>query len=290
MIRRLLLCAALSLPALPALAADGAPAARAGGAAASPAALTAAERSQYREVFAAIRASDWAGAAARLDGMGDGPLHAVARAEIYLAKGSPRVELEPLLALIARAPELPHAAKLGRLATTRGAIELPAMPLAQELRWQGGQPRRGRARPVNSDPIATELETVIQPLIVNDQPSEAEAHLLQWQDRLIPEARTEYQQRIGWSYYLNGRDQDARRLSDLARAGAGEWAIHGEWTAGLASWRLGDCAAAANHFAALALVPRMPSLVPRAITGPPAPISNAAGRSMSRRGFVRQRG
>ena len=34
-------------------------------------------------VFAALRAQDWAGAAGRLDGMRDGPLHNLARAMLY---------------------------------------------------------------------------------------------------------------------------------------------------------------------------------------------------------------
>ncbi len=249
--RNLLLAAALSLPAAPAFAADGSAAGASSRRAAQPSVLSESERSNYREIFAAIRAQNWAAAASRLDVMGDGPLHAIARAELYVAKGSPKVELEPLLALIGKAPEMPQAAQLGRLAATRGAVELPYIAQAQELRWQGGQPRRARAKGVTSDPVATELEELVQPLIVADKPSEAEAYLLQWQDRLTPEARTEYQQRIGWSYYLVGRSADARRLSELARAGIGEWAIHGEWVAGLASWRMGDCTAAANHFAAV---------------------------------------
>jgi hypothetical protein len=249
--RNLLLAAALALPVAPAAAADDAGAGRSARRAAPPSVLGEAQRSSYREVFAAIRASDWTGAAARLDGMEDGPLHAIARAELYLAKGSPKVEMEPLLALIAKAPDMPQAGQLARLATTRGAAELPTIAQPQELRWQGGQPRRARARGVSGDPAATELEAIVQPLIVADKPSEAEAYLLQWQDRLTPQARTEFQQRIGWSYYLIGRNADARRLSDQARAGIGEWAIHGEWVAALASWKMGDCKAAADNFAAV---------------------------------------
>jgi soluble lytic murein transglycosylase-like protein len=249
--RNLLFAAALALPIAPAAAADDAGVGRSARRAASPSVLSDSQRSNYREVFAAIRASDWAGAAARLDGMGDGPLHGIARAELYLAKGSPKVEMEPLLALISASPDMPQAAQLARLATTRGAAQLPYIAQPQELRWQGGQPRRARARGVSGDSVAAELEAIVQPLIVDDKPSEAEAHLLQWQDRLTPEARTEYQQRIGWSYYLIGRNSDAKRLSDQARAGIGEWAIHGEWVAGLASWKMGDCTAAANNFAAV---------------------------------------
>jgi soluble lytic murein transglycosylase-like protein len=211
--------------------------------------LTDQQRAAYRDIFAAIRNSDWAGAAARLDALPEGPLHSAARAELYTAKGSPKVDLDPLLALIAKAPDLPHAGQLSRLAVTRGALQPPYFVPAQDLIWQGSQPRRARAKSSTaSDPIATELEAVIQPLIKDDLPSEAEAHLMGWSDRLTPEARTEYQQRVAWSYYLVGRDADARRLAEQAAIGTGEWALHGAWVAGLAAWRQGDCHNAARAF------------------------------------------
>jgi soluble lytic murein transglycosylase-like protein len=243
--RNLLLAAAAAFPAVPAFAAPDAGAAQHSSV---PTILSETERSNYREIFAAIRASDWAAAAARLDGMGDGPLHAVARAELYLAKGSPKVELDPLLALIAKAPEMPQAAQLGRLASARGATELPSIAQPQELRWQGGQPRRSRAKSVTGDPVAAELEALVQPLIKDDQPAAAEALLTEREYVLTPEALTEYRHRIAWSYYITGNNAEARRLAEKARVGSGEWALHAEWTAGLAAWRLGDCSAAANHF------------------------------------------
>lgn len=249
----LLLAAAFAAPFSPAAADVGsatsnAPASKRN---ARPTVLSDVERANYLEVFAAIQASDWAAATARLDGMGDGPLHAIARAELYLAKGSPKVELEPLLALIAKAPDMPEAAQLSRLAQARGATTLPLISQPQQLVWQGEQPRRARVRSV-VDPAAAKLDPLVQPLIVDNRPSEAEAFLTEALDRLTPESRTEYQQRIAWSYYIIGRDADARRLAELARVGIGEWALQGEWVAGLAAWRQGDCEAAGNSFSTVA--------------------------------------
>jgi soluble lytic murein transglycosylase-like protein len=250
--RALLLSAAFVLPAAPALAADESATPSLVSPAAQPAVLSPSERSNYREFFAALKASDWASASARLDAMGNGPLHAVARAELYLAKGSPTTNLDQLMPLLAQAPDLPQASQLARLATTRGATELPLLPNAENLVWAGSQPRRERAKRVNGDPLATELETVIQPLIVDNRPQEAEAMLLQWQDRLIPESRTEYEQRVAWSYYIVGDDASARRLAERARVGMGEWAIQGAWVSGLASWRMKDCNAAGDAFGVVA--------------------------------------
>ncbi|HEX8401149.1 MAG TPA: lytic transglycosylase domain-containing protein [Allosphingosinicella sp.] len=252
MIKRsaLLLAAAALSPTLPA-AAD-VPVAAASRSR-TPAVLTDAQRVSYREIFAAVRSADWATAASKLDAMEPGPLHAAARAELYLAKGSPKVELEPLLALIASAPELPHAAQLARLAAARGAEDAPTIVEPQKLYWQGSQPRRERARSLAAaDPAAAKLDAIVQPLIVADQPSEAEAQLALWAEPLTPEILTELRQRIAWSYYLVGRDADARRLAEQAALGTGEWALQGSWALGLAAWRQGDCAAAANAFSTVA--------------------------------------
>jgi soluble lytic murein transglycosylase len=246
----LLAAAALALQAAPAHATDET--ADLGTRAAPPAELSPAERTLYREVFAAIRAGDWLGASTRLAAAPDGPLHPAARAELFLAKGSPKVELSELLALLSRAPELPKADQLARLAQTRGAASLPELPRTQSLVWVGSQPRRSRAEAVKADPVRAELDSVVQPLIVDNRPFEAEAAFLQKQDLLSPNARTEFQQRIGWSYYILGNDGDARRLSAAARAGTGEWAIQGAWTEGLAAWRSGDCDTAGDAFAHVA--------------------------------------
>lgn len=66
------------------------------------------QKAGYRKVFAAIHAQRWQDAQLQLDSMKPGPLHAIARAELYTAKNSPKVELAPLLQLIGDAPELPQ--------------------------------------------------------------------------------------------------------------------------------------------------------------------------------------
>jgi soluble lytic murein transglycosylase len=244
----LLLAAGLVLAATPARAGDDLQTDRSSRAFAAPAQLTQSERDNYSAVFAALRAQDWAGAAGRLDGMRQGPLHDIARAMLYTMPGSPVVDLQPLTELIGRAPMLPQAADLARLARARGAESLPDLPGAQRLYGLAGQPRRARPRAIHGDPVADALEPLIQPLIRDDQPFEAEALLGTRIAELSDEARTAFQQRIAWVYYLNGNDRDARRIADLARTGPTEYALHADWVAGLAAWRMGDHAAAAAHF------------------------------------------
>lgn len=246
-LRTLLLAAALALPVAPALSAEAGAAA-----AAAPSVLSDAQRSAYRDILAAIRAADWAGATAKLDAAPEGPLGNALRAELYLAKGSPKVETEPLLALLSRAPELPKADQLARLAATRGASDLPALPQPQALVWQGSQPRRAKIAAAPRDAVSSAVEAQISPLIVDNRPAEAEAAYVLRETELSPEVQTEFRQRIAWSYYIVGDDASALRLAQAARAGTGDWATQAAWTAGLAAWRTKQCGDAADAFAAVA--------------------------------------
>ncbi|SFP39392.1 lytic transglycosylase domain-containing protein [Sphingomonas rubra] len=213
--------------------------------------LTAAQATAYRAVFAAIRESRWQDAQIGLDAMQPGPLHAIARAELYTAKGSPRVELGPLVALINEAPELPEAEALRRLAAARGAVDLPPLPAQQRLIWQDGAPRRVRAKATRSDLVAADLAARMQPLIKVDDGAAAEA-LLAETSGLSPEAQTEWQAKVAWMYYLQGQDAKVRTLGAQAANGVGEWAVQGRWMTALSAWRQRDCAAASTGFEGVA--------------------------------------
>jgi soluble lytic murein transglycosylase len=213
--------------------------------------LDSTQREGYRAVFQAIRDGRWQDAQMGLDAMKPGPLHAIARAELYTAKGSPRVELEPLVALLNEAPELPEAADLARLAKVRGASELPPLPVAQRLIWQDGAPRRVRAKTTRSDEIAAELAVKMQPYIKGDQGAEAQV-LLESTAGLTPEAQTEWQAKIAWMYFLTGDDLNTRAMAAKAANGVGDWAVQGRWTGALSAWRQNDCAAAGTGFEGVA--------------------------------------
>ncbi|MFN3435398.1 MAG: lytic transglycosylase domain-containing protein, partial [Sphingomonas sp.] len=213
--------------------------------------LDAAQREGYRTVFQAIRDGKWQDAQIALDAMKPGPLHAIARAELYTAKGSPKVELEPLVALLNEAPELPEAADLARIAKARGATELPPLPQAQRLIWQDGAPRRVRAKATKSDEIAAELAVKMQPFVKADMGAEAQA-LLESTPGLTPEAQSEWQAKVAWMYFLTGDDANARSMAAKAAGGYGDWAVQGRWMGALAAWRQNDCAAAETGFEGVA--------------------------------------
>src|SRR3546814_13204328 len=54
---------------------------------------------------------------------------------------SPRAEVSDSMPILAHSPWLPQAAQLGRLATRRGATDLPALPPEIDLSWAGSAPR-----------------------------------------------------------------------------------------------------------------------------------------------------
>jgi soluble lytic murein transglycosylase-like protein len=209
------------------------------------------EANNYRAIFAAIRSGAWSEAATRLDSAPDGVLTPIARAELYLAKGSPKADGSSLARLIALAPALPECAQLSRLAQTRGISDLPILPQERDLVRMPGASRRSSAR-TTADLAAAKIGPQIIQFIKNNQPADAEALVDAQAANLSIEAQTEWRQRVAWSYYLIGDDQSARRLATQAVAGAGEWTVPANWMLGLASWRAKDFATAALAFNAVA--------------------------------------
>jgi soluble lytic murein transglycosylase-like protein len=200
-------------------------------------------------VFDAIDAGNWASARAGIATLPPSILTPVAKAELYTAKGSPPVDLGSLQALVASAPELPQADQLAAMAVKRGAtVPLAIIPEKATLNL-GSAPVRYRAKPVQGEPAADQLRTILDPLIKADDASGAEAQLLTFAPQMSVEARAEAGTRVAFVYYVLGLDMDARRVAETWRQGAaGEWASQAAWISGLASWRLNDCNSAAIFF------------------------------------------
>jgi soluble lytic murein transglycosylase-like protein len=203
----------------------------------------------WRGVFDAIDAGNWASAAAGIATLPAGVLSPVAKAEYYTAKGSPVVDLASLQMLIAQAPDLPQADQLAAMAVKRGATTPPLVVPERATIVLGFAPVRYRARPVQGEVAADQLRPILDGLIKADDAAGAEAQLLTYAPSLSVEARAEAGQRTAFAYYVLGLDLDARRVADTWRQGArGEWASQAAWVSGLASWRLGDYNAASAAF------------------------------------------
>jgi len=203
----------------------------------------------WRGVFDAIDAGNWASARAGIAALPPSVLTPVAKAELYTAKGSPVVDLASLQALIAEAPELPEADQLAALAVKRGATAQLQTIAEKPTYVIGSAPIRYRAHPVQGEPYADQLRSILDPLIKSDDAAGAEAQLISYAPQLSYEARAEAGQRVAFAYYVIGDDANARRVADTWRQGAsGEWASQAAWVSGLASWRMGDFNAASAAF------------------------------------------
>ena len=107
-----------------------------------PGVLSSKQKQLYSQVVSAIRGQRWAEARALLDGAENGPLSDFLRAELLVAPNSPKAEVADIMPILARAPNLPQAEQLGRLAAKRGATDIPALPYQTRLSWAGSAPRR----------------------------------------------------------------------------------------------------------------------------------------------------
>tara|TARA_R110000787_G_scaffold67411_2_gene151024 strand:- start:12245 stop:13987 length:1743 start_codon:yes stop_codon:yes gene_type:complete len=213
-----------------------------------PSQLKRQQSEHYRALFSAMTANQWDVAQNLLDTAPTGPLKSIAQAEFFLAANSPRAELGPLLTLVNEAPQIPQAAQLGRLAEKRGAQLLPSLPQRRNLSWVPGSPIRSKPNDVSSDSAANGVRGQIIDYIKHDNPQGAESLLNASAMNMSSEGRTELEQRVAWSYYIENDDASALRMARQAQNGSGEWVGHADWVAGLAAWRLNDCRSASSSF------------------------------------------
>ncbi|WP_423142800.1 lytic transglycosylase domain-containing protein [Parablastomonas sp. CN1-191] len=225
-----------------------------------PTLLSSDEKAYYRQVFAAIDAGDWAGVQALLAQKPDGPLHAVARAEYFLAPTSPKIELDALAAWMPTGAGLPQAEQIAALAAKRGGALALTTPAPQRLVGQPAMPRRVLPRSVNDGTMPAAISAQILDRIKNDDPMSARVLLDGIDAQLSPQARAEWRQRVAWSFFIGNDPAAAYALAQTAAEGAGSWVAEGWWTAGLAAFRLDDCQGASDAFARVAQLADNPEL------------------------------
>jgi soluble lytic murein transglycosylase-like protein len=245
-----LITSLIALPAMPVSAADGGAVIYKSASVAKdiPSQIKRKQSEHYRALFGAMSANQWDAAKSLMDSAPNSPLKAIAQAEYFLAANSPRAELGPLLTLVNEAPHIPQAAQLGRLAQRRGAQILPALPQRRNLSFIPGTAIRSKPKSVQSDRTANNIRGRIIDYIKKDNPQAAESLLGSSVGNMLKEARTELEQRIAWSYYIENDDRSALRVAKNAQKGEGNWVVHADWVVGLASWRLNDCKTASEAF------------------------------------------
>jgi soluble lytic murein transglycosylase-like protein len=213
-----------------------------------PPQLSDVDRAYYRDLFAAIDNQDWGRFQTLAAQQPGGLLTPVATAEFYTAKNSPKVSLEQIQQWLASGSRLPEAAQLGRLALTRGATQMPDIPQEQAFYARGSSPKRSRPRSVDDGTMPADVKQAILGKIAADDPDGARALLDGVDAGLSSDARAEWRQRVAWSYYIENRDPQALAMAQTVEDGTGAWVAEGDWAAGLAAWRMGDCATAGPYF------------------------------------------
>lgn len=205
---------------------------------------------RYRAIFEQIDGKKWLEAKIGILALDESDsMRPYLLARLYLAKDSPRVELFDLLDLINKAPYLPQADQLSKLAAKRGAQGLPDASATRKLVWTGGSPQRRTLGAVKNDSVADAIRGQVTAKIVANDPAGAEAQLSGAEYALTAAGYTELQHRIGWSYYIMGDTANARRMANRAlQGGAGEWVASAWWTIGLSAWRDKDWTTAASAF------------------------------------------
>ena len=214
-----------------------------------PSLLSHDDRDFYAEYFSAVEDKDWTKVQRMLAQRPEGPIHQEARAEYYLAAGSPRIELPDLEAWLAQGTELPGADQITRLAQRRGAQTTPSLPGEQQFARLPSMPKRVRPRSIEDGTMPAAISAGIVEHIKNDDPMGARTLLDGVDASLSSMARAEWRQKVAWSYYIENQDASAYEMAQLAAMGNGPWVGEAWWTAGLAAWRLGDCDGASAAFA-----------------------------------------
>ncbi|WOE73964.1 lytic transglycosylase domain-containing protein [Alterisphingorhabdus coralli] len=212
-------------------------------------ALSRSERGRARDFFAALDRQDWARAQELADTAKDDLLSPIFRAELYLAANSPRVEREPLEKLLRDAPYIPQAAQLSRLAERRGATNISLYDAQRHLSYHKGPPVRGKPRSVKGgNSLHKHHAGAILDAIKDSNPDRAMRYFESVDDGIDDASRTEWLQRISWSYYIENQPQKALDVSSQAITGSGPWLADSHWVHGLAAWRLKDYARAEHAF------------------------------------------
>ena len=214
-----------------------------------PVQLTVAQRTAYRSIFLAIDAGRYAAAETALAALPDGPLHASAKAQLILARGPGRSGIAA--DWLAANTDLPQAPRLVALAARSAGT--PLLPAQRTLRTVSFTPAMGPHATRAGGARDAEVIARLTPLLAADRNAEAEAVVTAAAPSLSPDVAAEWLQRVAWSSYGAGDDFAAERLGRAAAAGSSTWSALGGWTAGLAAFRRGDCAAALTAFDAVAL-------------------------------------
>jgi soluble lytic murein transglycosylase-like protein len=213
-----------------------------------PAQLSLGDRNAYAQVFRDIDAGRYVRASAALAAIGPGVLTETAQAQLMITRGIGKLSRADLAAWLTANPDLPQAPRIIQIAAKMPAPDSSPLPA---LAW--ARPFRTVTYATRADigPTDASFIAAVKPLLAAERNSEAEAHWRALEAALSNPVRTEWAQRIGWSFYGQNDNIAAQRMGQEAASGLGgpgQFAALGAWGAGLAAFRTGQYDVAAKAF------------------------------------------
>ncbi len=213
----------------------------------------------YRRIFAVQEQGRWKEADRLIGQLRSELLMGHVLAQRYLHPTAYRSRYDELRAWLAKYADLPEASRIYRLAVKRrpAGAPAPARPVNGYLGGAGQDlldPGREALGDAELSPQARRWLRRISRAVSAGRTSRA-AKLLEEASRVHggdPLLRDRAAWIVARGHLADGRDREAYRLAAAAAERSGEALPGLHWVAGLAAWRLGDRAAAAAHFAALA--------------------------------------
>ena len=228
-----------------------------------PKPLTEDDAALYRDIFDIQERGDWKKADRLIPRLSDRMLMGHVLAQRYLHPTKYRTKYKELKAWMDRYADHPDAPRLYQLALRRKPANWKS-PKRPVRRYLGGTshdvavitPPPGKRLSSAERRQVRDLKRKVRRLLRSGW-TKAAKNLLATKQAKRLFSRFEMDQakaRLGAGYFAAGRDEWAVKWAGEAAARSGAWLPEANWTAGLASWRLGHRVEAARYFEAASTV------------------------------------
>lgn len=221
-----------------------------------PKALSDEDRARYERIFALVNAANWKAVDAEVAKLTDKSLMGHVLYGKLMHPTGYRSSYADLSGWLDKYPDHPNAWLIYKLAKRRqGKAKPPRLPVDPQYPnvtgHTGGKglpvPKRSKA----SSREVAQLKSQVRTFVKSGQPERAEKIFWITDDKKVMAGheRAALLERIAASYYYQGEDKRAKFMAGLAAKTDRKNEPTADWTAGLASWRLGDYESAYKHFA-----------------------------------------
>ena len=226
-----------------------------------PAVLSAEDVARYQKIFALQKKGDWHKADDQIKQLEDRVLMGHVLAQRYLHPTKYRSKYKELKDWMAEYADLHYASQIYKLALRRKPAnwKSPKRPAptnrassqtGDEYQDPPGQKRLSKKQYRLMTANMRKLRGYLRRGATKSAKTLIQSEEIKHLFRQIDYDRA--QARLAFGYFVDGRDQWAVDWAARAIKGSGRYVPEAHWTAGLASWRLGNFGQAAEHFAAAA--------------------------------------